>query len=116
MGHERRPTPHERPDSVLMDDLAELIDQHRAEPFPSSVTKGIEYGEVDPVLIGADICGWALTVARGGSLSVVDAGCLRRACDDLVGSLDTFPDQARPYYERLLRIADHVLCGPPITA
>lgn len=98
---------------VLMDDLAELLDQHRAEPFPSSVTKGIDYGEVDPVLIDADIYGWALTVVRGGSLSPVDADRLRHARDELIRSLDSFPDQARPYYERLARIADRSLGEPP---
>jgi hypothetical protein len=39
-----------------------------AEPFPHSVEKGEDYGEVDAVMIGADIYGWA---SRSGSLSSV---------------------------------------------
>lgn len=75
---------------------------HMAEPFPDSVEKGLDYGEVDAVMIGADIYGWA---TRVGSLSDLDRSRLLQAADDLQRSVGAFPLEARPYYERILRIA-----------
>jgi len=66
------------------------------------VEKGLDCGEVDPVLIDADIYGWA---SRAGSLSELDRSRLRQAADELDRSLGAFPMDARPYYERILRIA-----------
>lgn len=40
-------------------DLAEEIRLHLSEPFPSSAVRGLDYGEVDAVMIDADIIGWA---------------------------------------------------------
>lgn len=73
-----------------------------AEPFPDSVTKGLDYGEVDAVMIGADIYGWA---TRAGSLSDLDRSRLLQAADELERSIAAFPEDAQPYYERMLRIA-----------
>lgn len=75
---------------------------HMAEPFPESVEKGLDYGEVEPVLAGADICGWA---TRAGSLSELDRSRLEQAADELQRSISAFPADAQPYYERILRIA-----------
>ena len=75
---------------------------HLADPFPESVEKGEDYGEVDAVMIGADIYGWA---SRAGSLAPVEVAGLRQAADELERSLVAFPLEARPYYERVLRIA-----------
>jgi hypothetical protein len=75
---------------------------HMAEPFPHSVEKGEDYGEVDAVMIGADIYGWA---SRSGSLSSIEVARLRQAAGELERSLTAFPVEARPYYERVLRIA-----------
>ena len=72
-----------------------------AEPFPASVEKGEVYGVVDPVLVGADIVGYV----SHGRLSPVQRRSLREIADQLARSLDAFPQDARPYYERLLRIA-----------
>ncbi|MFZ2016332.1 MAG: hypothetical protein WAV00_21135 [Nocardioides sp.] len=85
-----------------MDDFhaAELA-EHRAAPFPESVDKGRDYGDVDPVLIDADIFGWA----SQDRLSGVQKQSLRAAADELARSLDAFPPDARPYCERLLRLA-----------
>lgn len=71
------------------------------EPFPDSVEKGLDYGEVDAVLIDADIYGWA---TRAGSLTQLDRSRLAQAANELQRSLDAFPPDAQPYYERLLRI------------
>jgi hypothetical protein len=73
-----------------------------AEPFPGSVEKGEDYGEVDAVMIGADIYGWA---TRAGSLSELDRSRLAQAADELQPSIVAFPPDAQPYYERILRIA-----------
>lgn len=86
----------------MSDDLAEEMRLHLAERFPESVEKGLDYGEVEPVLIGADICGWA---TRAGLLSGLDQSRLAQAADELERSFGAFPPDAQPYYERLLRIA-----------
>ncbi|WP_431843991.1 hypothetical protein [Calidifontibacter indicus] len=75
---------------------------HVAERFPESVEKGLDYGEVDAVMIGADIYGWA---TRVGSLSDLDRSRLARAADELERSISAFPKDAQSYYERVLRIA-----------
>ena len=75
---------------------------HMAEPFPDSVEKGLDYGDVNAVMIGADIYGWA---TRAGSLSELDRSRLRQAADELERSIGAFPVDAQPYYERILRIA-----------
>lgn len=77
------------------------LDAHLAEPFPVSIEKGEVYGTVDPVLVGADIVGYI----RHERLDSVQRGSLREIADQLAESLDRFPEDARPYYERLLRIA-----------
>jgi len=65
------------------------------DPLPESVQTGEDYGEVNSVLIGADIYGWALNVSKGGTLSVEDRTRLQRAAAELERSLQTFPDEAR---------------------
>ena len=82
--------------------LAKEMRLHMAEPFPDSVEKGLDYGEVDAVMIGADIYGWA---TRSGSLSELDRSRLLQAADELQRSIQAFPPDAQPYYERILRIA-----------
>jgi len=86
----------------VADDLADEMRRHLADPFPDSVTKGLDYGEVDAVMIGADIYGWA---TRAGSLSDLDRLRLGKAADELERSIEAFPQDAQPYYERVLRIA-----------
>jgi len=84
---------------------SELLDElrrHMADPFPESVVKGEDYGEVDAVMIGADIYGWA---SRSDSLNALDRSRLRQAANELERSLQAFPADAQPYYQRLLRIA-----------
>jgi hypothetical protein len=90
--------------SGVTDALTEEMRLHMAEPFPDSVTKGLDYREVDAVMIGADIYGWA-TEAVSGMLSGLDRSRLGRTADELERSIPAFPAQARSYYERLLRIA-----------
>jgi hypothetical protein len=79
----------------------EDLDAHLSEPFPPSVDKGEVYGVVDPVLVGADIVGYI----RHGQLDPVPRRSLREIADQLARSLDAFPADARPYFQRLQRIA-----------
>jgi hypothetical protein len=90
----------------VANNLTEEMRLHMAEPFPDSVEKGLDYGEVDAVMIGADIYGWA---TRAGSLSELDRTRLSQAADELQRSIDAFPSDAQAYYERILRIARLVL-------
>lgn len=92
-----------------MSDLDDLLADHLAEPFPESVDKGRDYGLVDPIMIGADIFGWASRVAHGGSLSAEEVDRFGDATDELERSIPEFPDDARDYYARLVRIADLAL-------
>jgi hypothetical protein len=90
-------------------ELQRLLAEHLATPYPSSVVKGRDYGCVDPVMIDADIYGWASWVSKRESLTSVDRDRLRLARDGLVRSLAAFPETARPYYEQLIRIATAAL-------
>lgn len=85
----------------MSDALVEEMALHLAEPFPEAVDKGEMYGEVDPVMVGADIYGWASQVSLDG----VQRRSLREVGDQLSRSLNSFPLEARPYYERLVRSA-----------
>ena len=94
-------------------DLGTEMRLRNAEPFPESVEKGSQYGEVDAVMIDADIYGWASHVASGVRLRGDQRPGLQSSADELERSLDAFPQDARPYYERLLRIARLALAAHP---
>jgi hypothetical protein len=89
----------------MSQDLTTEMRLHDGEPFPESVVKGCQYGEVDAVMIGADIYGWASDVVSGVRLRGDQRPGFRRAADELERSISAFPEDAHPYYERLLRIA-----------
>ncbi|QTE28368.1 hypothetical protein [Pengzhenrongella sicca] len=86
-------------------ELADAMTEHLAGPFPQSVTKGEDYGEVDAVMIDADIYGWAQTVLGGSALSPLDRTRLQLAAEELKQSISAFPSDAQGYYERVLAIA-----------
>lgn len=91
--------------------LDDLLREHLADPFLPSITKGEDYGEIEPVMIDADIYGWASRVAKGGRLGVVERPGLTQARDSLVRSLHEIPPEARSYYERLVAIADEAIAS-----
>jgi hypothetical protein len=97
-----------------VDALRSLLEQHRSTPFPSAVVRGEDYGEVDAVMIDADIFGWGLRAADG-DLTATDRERLEAARDELLRSLPDFPAPARPYYETLLKIARLALRQDPET-
>jgi hypothetical protein len=86
----------------VANNLTEEMRLHMAEPFPDSVEKGLDYGEVNAVLIDAEIYGWA---TRAASLSELDRTRLSQTADKLQRSIEALPPDAQPYYDRLLRIA-----------
>ena len=88
----------------MVDELQNLLEHHRSSPFPTAVERGEAYGEVDAVMIDADIFGWALRAADG-NLPATDRPRLRAAHDELARSLSAFPATAQPYYRNLLRLA-----------
>jgi hypothetical protein len=90
----------------VADSLAEEMRCHMAEPFPESVQRGLDYAEVDAVMVGADIYGWA---TRAGSLSERDRSRLAQTAAKLQRSITAFPPDAQPYYQRILRIAQLTL-------
>ncbi|MCW2786976.1 MAG: hypothetical protein JWP74_3493 [Marmoricola sp.] len=87
-------------------DLLAAMAAHMKEPFPS-IEKG-GYGEVDCVLIDADIYGYGL-MASEGDLTGIHRARLQKARDKLDRSINAFPAEARPYYLLVLRIADLAL-------
>ncbi|MCP3976541.1 MAG: hypothetical protein GY720_18795 [bacterium] len=89
--------------------LPRLIDEHRAGPFPESIEKGINYGEIEPVLVGADIYGWAIRVAAGEMLDRAGRLALGDTRNELRRSLQEFPVDARPYYQTLVELASAAL-------
>jgi len=86
---------------IMRPTLAVQLAAHLAEPFPASVEKGAIYGEVDAVMVDADIYGWAMQ----DPLRRADRPLLLETTEKLRRSLSAFPPEARPYYERLLQIA-----------
>jgi hypothetical protein len=80
--------------------------KHLAEPFPSMVVKGLDYGNVDAVMIGADIYGWSTRVDSVEKPLTEDEWTrFELAASDLAKSIPEFPHAARPYYELILRMA-----------
>jgi len=73
-------------------------------PFPPSVEKGSDYGEIDAVMIGADIYGWALSAASG-TLSAEELVRLHEAREALGRAIAAFPEDARSYYQQLVQLA-----------
>lgn len=93
-----------------MEDLDEALSRHRALPFPSAVEKGRVYGRIEPVMIDADIYGWAETASTrrraGRGLDHEEVVRLRSARADLAASMAEIPASAASYYESVLTLAD----------
>ena len=73
-----------------------------------AVERGKDYGHVEPVMIDADIFGWA-SHAVDAPLRPDQAKGLRRAAEELRSSLALFPAEAQPYFARLVHIAEQAL-------
>jgi hypothetical protein len=88
-------------------DLQRLLEEHLATPFPAEA-RGEEYGEVDAVMIDADIYGWCSTAVTSRLREDQRRG-LRDARGQLSRSLQFMPTDIRPYYEQLLALAETAL-------
>lgn len=100
-------------DSDGLETLRLEMERHFAAPFPDSVEKGETYGLVDAVMVGADLYGWSLTIARGGHLGHDDMDRFRKLRDQLAQSIEAFPMEARAYYEQLVTMASIALSHAP---
>jgi hypothetical protein len=87
-----------------MTPLEELMAEHQRIPFPDCIEKGEDYGEVNSVLIGADIYGWALKASRG-ELHPDELPTLVAARDRLERSIEDFPEGAKSYFQLILKLA-----------
>ena len=94
---------------VHVESLLERQGGHRNVLFPESVEKGIDYGEVDAVMVDADIFGWASRVAGGEALVTAERLALGKTRGELANSLHEFPKDARPYYKALVTLASAAL-------
>jgi hypothetical protein len=75
---------------------------HLAAPWPESVERGNEYSGLDIVMVDADIYGYS---TRAKSLSPDERDSLSVAARDLEAVLGRLPEDAQPYFERLIPIA-----------
>jgi hypothetical protein len=76
--------------------------EHFAAPWPEPVERGNEYCGIDPVMVDADTYGCA---TRAKSLSPDERESLCAAARNLEAVLGQLPEDARPYFERLVQIA-----------
>ena len=84
--------------------LRRLLHAHFKEPWPESVERGDDFGEIDPVMADADIYGWAVASLRGW-LTDVDRLQLSAVADQVERTIPVLPKNSRSYFERLLRLA-----------
>jgi hypothetical protein len=97
-------------------ELGRLIEEHRPLPFPESIDKSRDYGDFDLVLVDFSVHAWAVGVAEGTPLDAASRDRLQRAHDFLIRSMDTFPEQAQPYFRLVARLAAATLAhdeAPP---
>lgn len=94
-----------------MRSITDLLDEQRDAEFPPEIEKGRNYGTVDPVMIDADIYGRVLNYVSGFQLDGEARACLEQARLELGHSFNELPNGARPYYARLLRLADVAVQG-----
>lgn len=76
--------------------------EHLAAPWPEAVERGSEYGGIDPVMVDADIYGFA---TRARSLRPDERDRLHATVRELEAVLVQLPEDAQPYFERLIRMA-----------
>ncbi|MGW4486970.1 hypothetical protein ACWEOE_24370 [Amycolatopsis sp. NPDC004368] len=81
--------------------------EHIATPFPApDGVRGEDYGSVCAVMIDADIYLLSQRVSRGELLADRQWNWLAECEARLQDSMSEFPEAGRPYYARLLRIAE----------
>lgn len=93
----------------MISDLDAALEEHRAAPWPRGVDRGEMYGDLSVVMVDADLYGFASRVAEGQSLPLKVRMRFEHDTDRLKASLPRFPAAGRPYFERLLGIAEVAL-------
>lgn len=91
-----------------MTTVFEVLTQHTSTPFPHSIESGRKYGSVDPVNFDADIVRW-VDAAVSGYISEADLHLLDASRIAIASSWFELPVDTRPYFARLLHLADAVM-------
>lgn len=89
--------------------LGKQIELHLASPFPASVDRGSLYGDLEPVMAGSDIYGWALQAASGDALSDEDILGIEQVRQSILDSFGVLPAEARDYFKDVRNLALTVL-------
>jgi hypothetical protein len=88
-------------DDSARDQLARLWDEHKSTPFPPHL-RGKDVGEIDFMLLDADIAGCIQTLLSRGSLDQQRKSILKMRIDHLSIVLPLLTDEdASAYYEQL---------------
>jgi len=90
--------------SSVTEELARLIDEHWAAPWPTSVGHDGDYGDVVLEVDDDAIAGWSRQVLRG-ELSEADRQSLASCADEVERVLPRLPEDGPPYFERLVMVA-----------
>lgn len=91
-----------------MTSVLEALTQHISAPFPPSIERGRRCGSIDPVQVDAAIVGW-VDAAISGYISVADLHLLDASRIAIASSWYELAMDARPYFARLLHLADAVM-------
>lgn len=89
--------------------IEELWQEHLRAPFPAGC-RGRDIEGIDFVMLDADVAGCVSTfLTRQGSLDLWRTATLGMCYRDATYVLPRMPAEARPYFERLERLASLVL-------
>ncbi|MEZ0115616.1 hypothetical protein ABH920_009657 [Catenulispora sp. EB89] len=96
-------------DDSTRDRLSRLWDEHRRAPFPARL-RGKDVGEIDFILVDADIAGCVQTLLSRGLLGEWREGVLNTCIGHLSVVLPLLADAVEfAYYERLRVMAELAL-------
>ncbi|GAA2009450.1 hypothetical protein [Catenulispora subtropica] len=92
-------------DDVAPDQLSRLWDDHLRHPFPARL-RGKDVGEIDFIMLDADIAGCIQTLLSRGSLDEWRTAVLNRCLGHLAIVLPLLTDEDElAYYDRLRTMA-----------
>lgn len=83
--------------------LRRALRAHLAAPWPESVERGSEIGELDLVKADADIYGWAVASLHG-QLTKAERVELTSIADRLEDAVPALPGAASEYFGRLIEL------------
>ncbi len=95
------------------DELQRIWDEHAVAPFPTSIDKNDERWDefvVHPVMMDADLAGAILGVLKGSTgPTETQRKYLTDGLRELAVTWHLVPNEARPYFARLQRMAELAL-------